>query len=50
MTLTLGELGTHIARHVSGIAQLRQIIHRPGWSAGRPIWVGVPAIATHIGA
>jgi len=48
--LTLDELRTHIARRLPGLSRLRQIIHRPGWLAGRPIWVDAPAvdIAYHV--
>jgi len=39
----LVEFRALLDRRLEHVPQLRRIIHRPGWLAGRPLWIGDPA-------
>ncbi|NUT18883.1 MAG: DUF1298 domain-containing protein [Hamadaea sp.] len=43
-TPSLDELRTRIAERAPRVPRLRQVVYRPRWFAGRPIWIDAPEV------
>jgi WS/DGAT/MGAT family acyltransferase len=48
--LRFDDIRAEIGRRVTRVPRLRQVLHRPGWLAGRPLWIDDPEfhIARHV--